>query len=98
MGVYMNGTVKNMTSTVPINIEFSNTTSMASNFSNSVGTFYQLLSTYQIYQVAKIINSYKFYIMMVLACIGNGLSIYAVRHRIKTSSSTLSTSLSVIVC
>ena len=88
MGVSMNGTtVENMTSTFPMNIVLSNSTSAASTISNSAGTFFQLLATYQTYQVAKIINNYKFYILMILACIGNGLSIYAVRHRIKTSSS-----------
>ena len=84
----MNGTtVENMTSTFPMDIVLSNSTSAASNISNNAGTFFQQLATYQTYQVAKIINNYKFYILLVLACIGNGLSIYAVRHRIKTSSS-----------
>ena len=76
-----------MTSTFPMDIVLSNSTSVASNISNSAGTFYQLLVTYKTYQVAKIINNYKFYILMVLACVGNGLSVFAVRHRIKTSSS-----------
>ena len=88
MGISMNSTtLKNMTSTFPMDIVLSNSTSAVSNISNSAGTFYQLLVTYQTYQAAKIINNYEFYVLMVLACIGNGLSIYAVRHRIKTSSS-----------
>ena len=88
MGFYMNGTtIKNMTSSFPMDIVLSNSTSAVSTISNSAGTFYQLLVTYQTYEVAKKINNYKFYVLMVLACIGNGLSIYAVRHRTKTSSS-----------
>ena len=84
----MNNTiVRNMTSDFQINNEVFNTTSAAPIISNSVDTFYRLLLSYRTYTVGWIINQYKFYILMVLASVGNGLSIYAVRHRIKTSSS-----------
>ena len=80
--------VKNITSDFQVENELFNTSSAASNTSISVGTsLNQLLISYQTFKVGWIISEYKFYILMVLASVGNGLSIFAVRHRIKTSSS-----------
>ena len=85
----MNETVvKNITSDFQVENELFNTSSVASNTSISAGiSFHQLLISYQTFKVGWIISEYKFYILMVLASVGNGLSIYAVRHRMKTSSS-----------
>ena len=50
-------------------------------------TFADLVRAETTYQVAKIINNNKFHVLMAMSLIGNGLSLFAVRRRMTTSTS-----------
>ena len=82
----MNATLaENMTSLSPNKSDLSNFTFISNN--GRKDTFFTELTLHQTYVVAKMINNYKFYFLMVFAIVGNGLSIFAVRRRTGTSSS-----------
>ena len=50
-------------------------------------SFADLVRAETTYQVAKVINNNKFHVLMAMSLIGNGLSLFAVRRRMTTSTS-----------
>ena len=49
-------------------------------------SFADLVRAETTYQVAKVIANNKFYVLLVIALVGNGLSLFAVRQRLRTSN------------
>ena len=76
-----------LSSNFPTSMPLENATIGVASVPDARQVFIQTVRSDPLYQAHKLISAYKVYFLMAISLIGNGLSLYAVRHRINKNSS-----------